>query len=59
MAKPFNAIAHLDELATRDAVRAGPGLYASAAARSTCFDEYQKAPAVLSAIKGELSAISR
>ena len=45
----------LDDPATRDAVRADPGLFASAAERPVCFDEYQRAAGVLSAIKAELN----
>lgn len=45
----------LDDLATRGAVRADPTLFASAAGRPVCFDEYQRAPGILSAIKAELN----
>jgi uncharacterized protein len=45
----------LDDPPTREAVRADPSLFASAAKRPVCFDEYQKAPGVLSAIKAELN----
>ena len=45
----------LDDPATRDAVRADPSLFASAAERPVCFDEYQRAAGVLSAIKAELN----
>jgi predicted AAA+ superfamily ATPase len=45
----------LDDPATRDAVRADATLFASAARRPVCFDEYQKAPGLLSAIKAELN----
>jgi uncharacterized protein len=44
----------LDDVATRDAVRADPATYA-ASDPPVCFDEYQKAPAVLEAIKAELN----
>ena len=42
-------------IVTRDAVRADPGLFASADERPVCFDEYQRAAGVLSAIKAELN----
>ena len=45
----------LDDPATRDAVRADPSLFASAPERPVCFDEYQRADGVLSAIKAALN----
>lgn len=45
----------LDDPGTRDAVTADPSLFASAPERPVCFDEYQKAPGVLAAIKAELN----
>jgi uncharacterized protein len=45
----------LDDPTTRDAIGADPSLFASAAERPVCFDEYQRAPGVLSAIKAELN----
>lgn len=45
----------LDDPPTRDAVRADPSLFASVEERPVCFDEYQKAGGVLSAIKAELN----
>jgi uncharacterized protein len=44
----------LDDLATRDAVRADPAL-AISGEEVVCIDEYQKAPVVLDAIKAELN----
>jgi predicted AAA+ superfamily ATPase len=44
----------LDDLATRDAIAADPTLFVSAPA-PVCFDEYQKAPQLLDAIKAELN----
>lgn len=43
----------LDDLATRDAVAADPALFAGGP-EPVCIDEYQKAPAILDAIKAEL-----
>jgi hypothetical protein len=44
----------LDDLATRDAVAADPGLFVSGP-EPVCIDEYQKATPVLDAIKAELN----
>jgi len=44
----------LDDLATRDAVAADPGLFVGGR-EPVCIDEYQHVPAVLDAIKAELN----
>ena len=44
----------LDDRATRDAIRADTATYA-ASTPPVCFDEYQKAPEILEAIKAELN----
>jgi hypothetical protein len=48
----------LDDLATRDAVAADPAFFAGGR-EPVCFDEYQKVPAVLDAIKAELNRDTR
>lgn len=47
-------VVDLDDLATRDAVAADPGLFLSGTP-PVCVDEYQKVPSVLDAIKAELN----
>jgi predicted AAA+ superfamily ATPase len=53
--RPDVEVFDLDDRATREAVRADPSLFASAEQRPVCFDEYQRADGVLSAIKAELN----
>lgn len=47
-------VVDLDDLATREAVRADPALFA-AGSPPVCIDEFQKAPEILDAIKAELN----
>ena len=46
----------LDDIGVRRAVEANPALYASGPA-PVCFDEYQKLPVVLDAVKAELNTL--
>lgn len=48
----------LDDLATRDAVAADPGLFAAGAA-PVCIDEFQHVPELLDALKAELNQDTR
>jgi len=52
------AVLDLDDVATRDAVRADPATFV-AGTEALCIDEYQHAPAVLDAIKAELNRDGR
>lgn len=49
------AVFDLDDGDTREAINADPARYVAASERPVCFDEYQKAAGVLSAIKSELN----
>lgn len=51
------SVVDLDDLATRDAARLDPSLYASGN-RPVLIDEYQKVPTILDAIKAELNQSS-
>jgi predicted AAA+ superfamily ATPase len=53
-AKHRTEVIDLDDLATREAVRADPATFVSGPA-PVCIDEYQHAPVVLDAIKAELN----
>ncbi|WP_341953172.1 DUF4143 domain-containing protein [Salinibacterium sp. TMP30] len=59
LADAHNAeVIDLDDLATRDAVLADPGLF-MAGTPPVCVDEHQKAPLVLDAIKAQLNKSTR
>lgn len=53
-ARHGTAVVDLDDLETRDAVAADPGIFVSGPA-PVCIDEYQHVPLVLDAIKAELN----
>ncbi|MGI8426665.1 MAG: ATP-binding protein [Actinomycetota bacterium] len=57
LAKRFGVgVVDLDDLATRDAIRADPALFVRSLPGPVLIDEFQHAPAILDAIKAELNA---